>query len=188
MALTDDVLKLGAVPALAVGAVALAIPVLFPSMRRQWAVALKAGASVFFEAEGGAEGVIIDKLAERAIDQIADAVANLAPEDRDRATGAIVTAYKAKARHRARRHGWSEQDREARYRRQITHLHRIAARRAAHDSDRNHHLWSEVESRLRAAGGEPQPAPIGTKQQERLKEKSSCSGTDGSWFVWLVCS
>lgn len=165
MAISDRLFKAGAAPALAVGLAVLAIPILFPRWRPQWAAALKAGAKVFLEAEEGAEGEIIDALAERAIDELADAVANVAPVERDRAAGAVVRAYKARARERAERLGWSDRDRAHRYQRHVDRLHRAAARRIAGSSVHTRQAWEEVRAHLRSAEPEPatgtRPAPIG---------------------------
>jgi hypothetical protein len=156
MAIGEDVLKAAPGPAVAVGLAILAIPVLFPMLRPSWAAALKAGAKLFLEAEAGAEGEIIDGLAESAIAELADAVANLPPEERDRSTGAILGAYKSRARQRARRLGWSERDRQARYHRHIDRLRRAAAHHSDGSSGAARQAWDEVGALLHSADATPQ--------------------------------
>jgi hypothetical protein len=161
MAIGEDVLKVAPGPALAVGLAIVTIPVLFPMLRPGWAAALKVGAKLFLEAEAGAEGVIIDGLAESAIAELADAVANLPPEARNRSTAAIVRAYKSRARERARRLGWSERDSEARYHRHIDRLHRAAAHRSGGSSGATRQAWDQVGTLLGAADAAPQLTAIG---------------------------
>jgi hypothetical protein len=151
MAIGEDVLKAAPGPVLAVGLAILVIPVLFPMLRPRWAAALKAGAKLLLEAEAGAEGEIIDGLAETAIAKLVDAVANLPSEERDRSTGAIVGAYKSRARERARRLGWSERDSQARYRRHIDRLRRAAAHHSDGSSGTARQAWDEIGALLQSA-------------------------------------
>jgi hypothetical protein len=160
MAIGEDILKAAPGQALAVGLAILAIPVLFPMLRPRWAAAVKAGAKLFLEAEVGAEDEIIGGLAESAIVELADAVASL-PKEGDRSTGAIVRAYTSKARERARRLGWSERDREARYRRHIDRLRRAAAHHSDASSGAARQAWDEVGALLGSADATPQLTAIG---------------------------
>jgi hypothetical protein len=56
----------------------------------------------------------------------------------------------SRARERARRHGWSERDREARYRRHIDRLRRAAARNSDGRSGATRQAWNEVGALLGA--------------------------------------
>jgi hypothetical protein len=161
MAIGEDVLKAAPGPALATGLAILTISMLFPMLRPRWGAALKVGAKLFLEAEAGAEGVIIDGLAESAIADLADAVANFPPEARDRSTAAIVRAYKSRAGERARRLGWNERDREARYRRHVDRLQRAAVHRSGRSSGATRQAWDRVGALLCTADAAPQLTAVG---------------------------
>ena len=145
MALVDDLLKGNPVAALGLGAAALAVPILFPSVRPQWAAAVKGGAKIFLEAEGGAEGDIIDNLAEKAIDQLADAMSRDTPEERKQASATVIANYKRRARTRADRFGRNGKDRDARFERHMARLRRKISHRHAKASRNEGAHWAHVE-------------------------------------------
>ncbi|MEZ0167806.1 hypothetical protein [Microvirga sp. TS319] len=148
MAFVENILKTHPGPILGLGLVALAVPVVLPSLRPQWATAVKAGAKLFFDAEGGAEGDIISHIAEKAIDQLADAVAHGTPKERDDAVAGIITAYEGKARARSNRLGWGERDCQARYERHLSCLRRAVSRRHVAASGEPRKAWERIATRL----------------------------------------
>ncbi|MGH1570944.1 hypothetical protein ACRAWG_10000 [Methylobacterium sp. P31] len=106
---------------------------------------MKGGAKIFFEAEGGAEGDIIDNLAEKAVDQLADAMARDTPEERKQASAAVIASYKRRARARADRLGGNGRDRDARFDRHMARLRRkISHRHTKATNDERAH-WAHVE-------------------------------------------
>lgn len=130
MPMLEDALKANPVMLVGVGVLALALPVAFPSLRPQFAAVLKSGVSLFFEAEAGAEGDIIEKLAETTADHLIDIMAGGgSKEEKQRAADVEIDRYKELARHRARKHGWSDEDRKARYHRHLAKLHEVVGRR-----------------------------------------------------------
>ncbi len=135
-------------PVVGVGLLVLAFPTLFPSLRPQWAFAVKAGAKLFFEAEADAEGDLIDHLAERAIDELADAIARSKPEERDSEVAGVLSRYEDKARRRSQRLGWSEKDRAARFDRHMSVLRRGIARRGARHTGADGEAWKAAERNL----------------------------------------
>lgn len=150
MAFVEDVLKQNSGPAIGLGLIAMALPVVFPSLRPALANAVKAGAQLYFEAEGGAEADIIAIIAESAADQLADAVARARPEERNQAVAGILNSYHAKARARSDLLGINDRDRKARYRRHMHRLRRTVSRRQANASPERKKRWEMVASQLEA--------------------------------------
>ncbi|MGH1574237.1 hypothetical protein ACRAWG_30845 [Methylobacterium sp. P31] len=149
----DDLLKGNPITAIGIGAAVVAVPVLFPSLRPQWAAAVKGGTKLFLEAEGGAEGDIIDGLAEKAIDQLVDAIAHHEPEQRREAAAAVISGYKRQARARADRHGYDEKDRAARFHRHMARLRHKVARRHARASDDKKASWDRIATMIGEGSG-----------------------------------
>ncbi len=144
MAGLEELLKGNPITAIGIGAAVVAVPVLFPSLRPQWAAAVKGGTKLFLEAEGGAEGDIIDGLAEKAIDQLVDVIAHREPEQRHEAAAAVIASYRRQARARADRHGYDEKDCAARLHRHMARLRHKVARRHARASDDKKANWGRI--------------------------------------------
>lgn len=128
MALVEDVLTGNVAKVVAVGATAVVLPRVFPSLAPPLRAALKSGLQLFVESESDAEGGIIDKL---AADTLKGVLASLsAPgtdEERHQAARAAIQRFQHRAHHRAARYGRDGQDRQARYRRHVAHLKRALA-------------------------------------------------------------
>jgi hypothetical protein len=139
MAALENVLENNLPTFLGVGLV-LAIPMAFPSLRPQWAAAIKTGVKLYLEASDEAEGDLIDSLAEDAIDQIVAAIAQPV-EARDHKVSQVVSAYKAKARARADRWSRSDEGRRRRYSRHIVKLRDKVSRRQAR-ADGGDAVWA----------------------------------------------
>ena len=148
MALIEDVLKKNPVPVVGLAVAALAFPFMFPSLRPQWAALVKSGVKLFFEAEGGAEATIIDRIAEEAIDRLADAIARDTPKARQEAVAETIADYKRRAQVRSQRTAWDRGDRKARYRRHIAKLRRAVSRRHAAASGHERKAWEKVVAHL----------------------------------------
>ncbi|RTL85994.1 MAG: hypothetical protein EKK29_10800 [Hyphomicrobiales bacterium] len=120
MAAVEDLFKSNLPIALGLG-LTVALPAIFPSLRPRWSAAIKTGVKLYLEASGEAEVDLIDSLAEGALDQLAALIARPAEKLDDKVTH-VVSAYKAKARARSHRWGFSEEDRRKRYDRHIAKL------------------------------------------------------------------
>ncbi len=120
----EDIVKAEPGAAIAVGLLVLAAPVLVPSLRPELRPILKSAAKLFVEAEFGADGAIIEQLADAAIDDILDAGARGSEPERNSRIEARVQRFTRRARHRAQRMGRDEADRQARYRRHVHILQR----------------------------------------------------------------
>lgn len=64
MTLFEDTLKNHPLTLAGIGVIVLAAPSLFPSLRPQWAFAMKEGAKLLLEANGEAEADLIESLSE----------------------------------------------------------------------------------------------------------------------------
>jgi hypothetical protein len=136
MAAMEDVVKNNLPIVLGLG-LTFAVPVVFPSLRPQWAAAIKTGLKIYLEAGAEVESDLVDSLAEAAVDQLAAAIARPA-DDHESKVAKVVSTYKAKARSRAERWGRSEEGRRKRYDRHIAKLrHEISRRRDAEPGDRD---------------------------------------------------
>lgn len=122
MAIIEDLLKGNPAAAAGVALAAVAAPLVIPSLRPQWAAFVKAGAKLFVEAEFGAEGEIIDKLVDAAVDNLSTALANPDESKREAAAQAVVRDFEACAHARSQRKGWDKADTAARYRRHMFKL------------------------------------------------------------------
>ena len=148
MALLDDLLKGKAATAVGLSVVALAVPVIFPALRPQWAALVKSGARLFFEAELGADNEIMDRLVDATVDGLLAVMSGGSEEDRKRAAEAEVHAFKAMARARAHRKGWDEADRQARYHRHVSNLrYKVSCLRSG-ESDSNRVVLEHVVDHL----------------------------------------
>ena len=109
----------------AVGATAVLLPRVLPGLSPLVRSTLKGGLQLFLEAEGEAEGGIIEQLAETALTTAMERLSGPGPahERRDAARAAIED-YKQTARTRARRYGSDAQDRSARRGRHLAALRR----------------------------------------------------------------
>lgn len=148
MAFVEDIVKTEPAAAIGFGVLVLAFPFLFPGLRSQWAEAVKGGAKLFFEAEGGAEGEIMDRLADAAVDDVVKDLSQGSKEERRQAATADIRKFKALARRRSDRHGWDDQDREARYDRHLGKLRVAISGLRATQTGTNAEVLDELVERL----------------------------------------
>lgn len=120
MGLLEDVLKGKVLVTVAIGATALLLPKLLPELSSPVRSAAKSGLLLFLEAASEAEGGIIDRLAEQAIELVFASLSGPGSED-DRMSRArhAVKRFKRVAHSRSARYAQNENDRSARYRRHI---------------------------------------------------------------------
>jgi hypothetical protein len=149
MAVVEDLAKGGRIPLLALGLLVV-VPLAFPSLRPAWAGAIKTGAKLYFEAQGDVDDEIMDHLAQKAVDLIADAIAGYPPEERPEAVAGIVDSYSKKARARADRRGRDERGRKARYHRHLSRLRRKVLDRRATAGSKYQASWEKVAAGLQA--------------------------------------
>lgn len=134
MALVEDMLKGNVVAALAMGATALVLPKVLPDLSPRWRGIVKSGLSLFLESESDAEGGIIDRLADTALQNALKGLSGPgSAEDRQQAVHGAIEAFERKAHGRAQRYGRDEADTSRRY-----HRH-VAALRQAVDCQRAQH-------------------------------------------------
>jgi hypothetical protein len=134
MALLDDVLKVGPVPLVGLGVVALALPYFFPALRPQFEAVLKSGAKLFLEAELGADDAIADRFVDAAVGALFHATAHGTDDERKQKAESHVNRFVSRAHAGARRRGWDEGDVEWRYHRRLRKLDH-ALERARHRAD-----------------------------------------------------
>jgi len=128
MAGIEDVLTGEVGVAVAVGAAALALPAVAPQLSPPLRNVLRAGLSLYLEAESAAEGNIIRGLADQAVKSALAALSGPGtPEQRQQAARSVVQHYQRRAHGRAQRYGSNEQDRNARYRRHVQGIHHAVA-------------------------------------------------------------
>ena len=144
MALVDDLLKGNIVTAVGLGVVALAVPIVFPALRPQWASLVKSGARLFFEAELGADNEVMDRLVDATVDGLLAVMSTGSEEDRKRAAAAEVHAFKAVARARAHKNGWDETDRKRRYHRHVAQLRHKVSHLRSRESGSNRAVLDHV--------------------------------------------
>ncbi len=143
--LIDDTISGKVMTAVGVSLAALALPALFPSLAPPLRSALKAGATLFLEAEFEAEGGLIDKLVSETIDALLGAAADAGtPEERRRAARHAARRFERRARARAEHWGADDHDQARRYRRHVAHLHRAVAAAAKGQREPDQELLEEV--------------------------------------------
>jgi hypothetical protein len=147
-------------PFTAVGLAAIAITTLIPrSKRPTWAKGVKAAAQLCIEAEGEAEGEIVERLAEVACNDLVDALAHPAPEARHAAAHAVVRKYAKRAHRRSARFAQDESHRQRRYARHISALEEKISLRKATAPDEQKRGFELALSALKAP---PPPGGAGT--------------------------
>ncbi|MBV8912782.1 MAG: hypothetical protein JOZ05_07060 [Acetobacteraceae bacterium] len=123
MALLEDMLKGNLLVAAAIGATALVLPKVLPDLSPSLRSAVRSGLSLLLESEAEAEGGIINRLAETALENVLKGLCGPGPaEDRHEAAQAAITDFKRTARSRARRYGRNQHDQSARYQRHVAAL------------------------------------------------------------------
>lgn len=123
MAVVEDVLKGNLVVAVAVGGAALLWPRLAPHLSPSARGMVRSGLKLFVESESEAEGGIIGRFADTALEQVLDRLNGPgAPKERRDAANAVITDFKRRARARARQYGADEADRHDRYDRHLAAL------------------------------------------------------------------
>lgn len=128
MNLFEDALR-GSALTIAVASAAVAIPVLLPAVAPALGPplrnALKLGISLFLESSSEAEGELVQKLVQTALEGVLAALSGPGSDGHKRkAATAQIRHFEARARRRAERFAWDDQDAEARYRRQVASLKR----------------------------------------------------------------
>jgi hypothetical protein len=127
MASVEDIFGSNLLVTFAVGATALILPRVLPDLSPPVRSAIKGGLQLFLEAEGEAEGGIIERLADTALQNVLDRLSGPGSADERRnAARAAIAVYKKTARTRARRYASDDQDRVTRRGRHINALrHRL---------------------------------------------------------------
>lgn len=117
---------------IAAAALALSLPLLFPKLRAPMLAILRAGATLFVEAEFEVEEDAIAELVDATVEGLVTALAGPAPAaDRHQAAEAVLGRFTHKARRRSERWARDDGDRATRYRRHVGALKRRMARLAA---------------------------------------------------------
>lgn len=134
MALAEDLLTSNVAKAVAVGAVAMALPRVAPALPAPLRDVVKSALKLFIESESDAEGGAIGKMADAALRQALAALSGPGTEeDRQQGAQAAVQRFQDTARRRAARYGRDAGDRDARYRRHMNGLrHALRMAQAAH--------------------------------------------------------
>jgi hypothetical protein len=162
MALFDDVVKGCFGPAVGLGVLALAIPVVLPGLRPQWIAFLKQGCTLFLEAEFAADGDVIDRLVSATIDAVAGGMSVGSDHQRKQAGEQAIQRFKRIAARRSDRKAWDDADREARYRRHMARLQHAVSRRRANAAGHHRSAWDHVAVHAHAEGdGTGSMAPAG---------------------------
>jgi hypothetical protein len=113
----------------AVGAAALVLPRLFPSLAPPLRAVTKAGLTLFLEAETEMEGGLIDGLVSQTVDALLGTLdAPATPAQRKQAAHRTMRRFEAAARGRSKRWGRDHDDRVRRYQRHLAHLRRALAK------------------------------------------------------------
>jgi hypothetical protein len=124
----EDAISGNVLAVVAVGAAVLILPRLFPSLAPPLRTVIKSGLKLFVEAEGEAEGGLIDLLVGQTVDALLGTLdAPGTAEQRRHAARQTMRRFEAAARGRSRRWGHDHDDRVRRYERHLTHLRRALA-------------------------------------------------------------
>ncbi len=149
VALAEDFLKGNLLVAAAVGATALVLPKVLPDLSPSLRSTVKSALSLFLECESEAEGGIVNRLADHALQGV---LKNLSgpgsDEDKRKAAGAVVERFKHTARTRARRYGRDETSRKTRYNRHIKALRQAFGRAGSRQTGKNAAALRELSAAL----------------------------------------
>lgn len=138
-------------PLTAVGLAAVGVTALIPQARRgPLAKGVNAVGQLCIEAEGEAEAEIVERMADAAIGQLAQAMAHPEPEARHAAVHALVHRYKKRAHRRSKRFARDDAGRKRRYARQITALEQRIVHRQATATDAQKQGFVRVLAALKA--------------------------------------
>lgn len=134
MALVEDILKGNLVVAAVMGATALVLPKVLPDLSPRWRNVIKTGVSLFAESESDAEGGIINRLADTALQNALKSLSGPgSADDQAQAAQGAVDHFKRQSHRRAHRYGRDEGDTSHRYRRHVAALrHAVDRERARH--------------------------------------------------------
>jgi hypothetical protein len=145
MAFAEDILGGNLVAVAVLGATAIVLPKVLPSLPLPVRSVIKSGVTLFLESEAEAEGGIIDSLAENALKAVLQTMSSSGPaDDRRAAATAAVEHFKHTAHTRARRYGHDQHDRSARYARHVAALRRKLERAQSHRQGGDHAALSAV--------------------------------------------
>ena len=126
--MAEDFLKADPLKLIGVGVLGLAVPILFPALRPQFAALLKAGAKLALEAEFDADDALADRLVDTAVTALLDVPAQESEQGlRDRSE-ATVSRFVTAAHASAARRGWDQQDKEHRFRKRLVKLDHAISR------------------------------------------------------------
>jgi hypothetical protein len=125
---SEDFLKADPLQLIGVGLIGLAVPILFPAFRPQFAALLKAGAKLAVEAEFDADDALADGLVNTAV----NALLRVSPRDSEQdlcdRSEATVNRFLAAASASAARRGWDQQDATRRYHKRLVKLDHAISR------------------------------------------------------------
>jgi hypothetical protein len=135
MAALDKALGANVATLAAVGAAALVLPRLFPRLASPLRSVFLSGLTLVLEAEFEAEGGLVEELVEETVKTLISNVSGPGSEsERQHAAHQTIRRFQGRARARARWHGWGEQDKADRYRRQIDAFKRGTAAARKHQT------------------------------------------------------
>jgi hypothetical protein len=125
---SEDFLKADPLKLIGVGLVGLAVPILFPALRPQFAALLKAGAKLALEAEFDADDALADGLVNAAVNALLSVSARDSEKDLHDRSEATVNRFLAAASAGATRRGWDQQDVANRYHKRLVKLDHALSR------------------------------------------------------------
>jgi len=174
---SEDFLKAGPLQLIGVGVLGLAVPLVFPGLRPQFAALLKAGAKLALEAEFDADDALADRLVDVAVKALLNVSAQDSEKDICHRSEASVNRFVAAASASAARRGWDQRDVAQRYHKRLVKLDhaisrthprtRVPQRRALEHASkllRKHHVVAERRlaeapwAKLANAGAKPDQA------------------------------
>ena len=128
MALLEDLLESNLGIMAVVGTAAIVLPKVFPDLSPPIRSAIKSGLQLYLESESEAEGGFIGKMVDATMQHLLDNLSKPGTDqERRQAVQQTIQRFQHRARTRAHRYGWSDEDRRARYRRQIRRLKQALA-------------------------------------------------------------
>jgi hypothetical protein len=149
MAALEDVLKAGPLSLVGLGIVGLALPVIVPGLRPQFAGVLKTAAKLFLEAEFEADNALMDRLVDTAVDSLLAIPAHAPEADRERKVDKVMSRFVSATRAGAHRRGWDEHDAAARYHRSLAKLDHAISRAQSRARASQHPILEHASRSLR---------------------------------------
>ncbi|SRR5579871_684572 len=128
MAALDDFLKAIPFRLIGLGMLGIALPIVFPALRPQFAALLKAGAKLALEAEFEADDALADRLADTAVNALLRVTLGGSEKELDHKAETAVNRFLANARSDAHRRGRDQRDVSRRYRKRIAKFDHAVSR------------------------------------------------------------